>query len=164
MTFLLLPDNFYIKLSTFTECRTGIRFCLGSLTSTQKNNEISTFSFSPTDRKTSCGVILTVVTYAGTGTGSSLGCRRVGALAAASWGCAGRFYCADGADVTDVFSELAPLIAAIAMDTSQLCEIQLDIFRYSDSMGLVSYAGIPVGKCGESSVEDSRSQPNCHCW
>ena len=160
MTFLLLPDNFYIKPSTFTECRTGIRFRLGSLISTQKNNGISTFSFSPTDRKTSCGVILTVVTYPVSGTGSSLGSRRMGALAAASWGCAGRFYCADG---TDVFSESAPLIAAIAMDTSQLSEIQLDMLRYSDSMGLVSYAGMPVGKCGESSGEDSRSQPSCHC-
>ncbi|KAM7300891.1 hypothetical protein ISCGN_016470 [Ixodes scapularis] len=89
---------------------------------------------------------------AGIGTGSLLGSERMGALAAASWRCAGRFSCADG---TDVFSESAPLIAAIAMDTSHLSEIRLDMLRYCDSMGLVPYDGMPVGKCGESSGEDS---------
>ncbi|KAG0414653.1 hypothetical protein HPB47_008196, partial [Ixodes persulcatus] len=43
----------------------------------------------------------------------------------------------------------APLIAAIAMDTSQLSEIQLYMSRYSDSMGLVPYADAPVCRGGQ---------------
>ncbi|KAG0421699.1 hypothetical protein HPB47_002429 [Ixodes persulcatus] len=43
-----------------------------------------------------------------------------------------------------------------------LSEIQLDMLSCSDSMGLVSYAGTPVGKCGKSPDEDSSSSSESH--
>lgn len=70
------------------------------------------------------------------------------------------FYCADGADAKDIFSNSAPLINAITMNTLQMSEIQLDTLRYSDNMGLVPYDSTNFGMCGESSVGDFSSSLN----
>lgn len=49
-----------------------------------KNYEILCICFSPAHRKTTRGVILKVVKYSGTGTGSYVGRRRIGALGTSS--------------------------------------------------------------------------------
>uniref|UniRef100_A0A147BBT2 Uncharacterized protein n=1 Tax=Ixodes ricinus TaxID=34613 RepID=A0A147BBT2_IXORI len=80
------------------------------------------------------------------------GSRRAGALRRAGGvpvGFTTGFCCTNGAGATDIFSKTAPLIIAIAMDTSQMSKIQLYMLCYSDSMGLVPYANT---KCSRSTA------------